>query len=296
MAISLNRARWKAALIGGAALLATGVTLVVVARHFLHPPRMPLTPEQMVAGFRAGTGPPLVFLHGAAGGADLSTADRLGYGGVELDVVTTKDGEPVVFHDLDLARVSGDPRRIRDLTAAELGRLAATQIEFPLLKDVLDRWGRRLAFIVEIKAENGSSYGAAEAACVAVRARQLEKSVILSSLDPDVVKELATRCRDVTVMYEITRVGQAVPDTYTSPVISVERSLMDDAFMEMARGRFRGISVFTVNDGAEALSLLVRGATLLQTDEPSDLSRLISRWSARGGAGHSPTPVPAVPR
>ena len=42
--------------------------------------------------------------------------------GIELDVQLSKDGEVVVFHDDDLKRMTGDSRRVDEVTLAELRR------------------------------------------------------------------------------------------------------------------------------------------------------------------------------
>lgn len=42
---------------------------------------------------------------------------------VETDCHLTRDGEVVLFHDTDLRRVAGDPRKIADVTLAELERI-----------------------------------------------------------------------------------------------------------------------------------------------------------------------------
>src|SRR5262249_48500588 len=41
----------------------------------------------------------------------------------ELDVQRTRDAQVVVLHDRDLMRLAGDPRRIADLTMADLERI-----------------------------------------------------------------------------------------------------------------------------------------------------------------------------
>ncbi|MCL2498974.1 MAG: glycerophosphodiester phosphodiesterase [Defluviitaleaceae bacterium] len=50
-----------------------------------------------------------------------------GADGIELDVHLSKDGEVMVFHDLTLERMTGEPGRICDFTAEELKRL-----DFPI--------------------------------------------------------------------------------------------------------------------------------------------------------------------
>jgi glycerophosphoryl diester phosphodiesterase len=68
-------------------------------------------------------------------------ARREGAQGTELDVQLSRDGEPFVIHDLDLARVTGgiDTRRVRDLDADALDRVRLLpDARVPRLSEVLD--------------------------------------------------------------------------------------------------------------------------------------------------------------
>lgn len=73
-----------------------------------------------------------------------------GVWGIEFDLRWTRDLHPVVHHDGDLARIFGDPRRIRDLT---LARLRADFPEVPTLAEVISRYGGRMHLMMEVKAE-----------------------------------------------------------------------------------------------------------------------------------------------
>src|ERR1700712_5718986 len=61
-----------------------------------------------------------------------------GYG-IELDVQLSADGEAMVFHDADLARMCGVGGRLSDHTAADLGamKLKGTDEGIPTLADTL---------------------------------------------------------------------------------------------------------------------------------------------------------------
>ena len=80
-----------------------------------------------------------------------------GYG-IELDVQLSADGEAVVFHDEDLARMTGAEGRLSDRTAAELAelRLAGTDERIPTLAEVLALVGRRALVLVELKTPAGA--------------------------------------------------------------------------------------------------------------------------------------------
>ncbi len=98
-------------------------------------------------------------LHGAGRAENSLSAFRAAANegfGIELDVRLSKDGVPVVFHDAELSRVTGDCRRVRDLTAKELSELSlsGTAEGIPTFREVLDTVAGRVPILVEIKEDN----------------------------------------------------------------------------------------------------------------------------------------------
>jgi glycerophosphoryl diester phosphodiesterase len=79
-----------------------------------------------------------------------------GYG-VELDVQLSADGEAMVFHDVQLARMTGAQGRIADHTAADLRRLklAGSDETIPTLADALTLVGHRALVQIELKTPPG---------------------------------------------------------------------------------------------------------------------------------------------
>lgn len=77
--------------------------------------------------------------------------------GTEFDVMLTSDGVPVVFHDFDLARMTGrrDVRRVSALTSRELNSITLDGGEYiPTLKTVLDWAVKTDALLnIELKSE-----------------------------------------------------------------------------------------------------------------------------------------------
>ncbi len=101
-------------------------------------------------GLWSPRGPPANSL-GAFQGACAS-----GYG-IELDVHLSADGEAMVFHDSQLAPMTGRPGRIADYSASDLGqmRLAGTQETIPTLAEVLTLVGHRAMVHIELKTPYG---------------------------------------------------------------------------------------------------------------------------------------------
>jgi glycerophosphoryl diester phosphodiesterase len=73
-----------------------------------------------------------------------------GIWGIEFDVRWTKDLHPVVIHDPDLKRVFGVDLTIAEVTRDELkSRFPAV----PSLAEVIEKYGKKLHLMIEIKAE-----------------------------------------------------------------------------------------------------------------------------------------------
>lgn len=74
--------------------------------------------------------------------------------GIELDVQASRDGEAIVFHDYELRRLTGEPGRVRERTAAELQAiaLAGTGEMIPTLADIVGLVDSRVPMLIEVKA------------------------------------------------------------------------------------------------------------------------------------------------
>jgi glycerophosphoryl diester phosphodiesterase len=131
----------------------------------------------------------------------LEAALRAGAQCVEFDVHFTADSVPVVFHDNDLARVTGNPGIIQQTSFAELRRLRASEFSrfgdafleepVPSLQDVLSllkQWASVTAF-VEIKTATIKHFGVDQVVPVLMDAlNDFQKQCILISFDRGVLE------------------------------------------------------------------------------------------------------------
>ena len=105
-------------------------------------------PYLQVSGGDAPRGWPLAFAHrGYAPNGEENTmaafraAVELGFGYLELDVRTTRDGVPMVFHDEELDRTTDGTGRVADRTLAELrGVRVAGREPIPTFEELLGEW------------------------------------------------------------------------------------------------------------------------------------------------------------
>jgi len=97
-------------------------------------------------------------LHNSAGVVEntleaFDAACRAGCG-MELDIQFSRDNEIVVYHDDDLKRLTGDPRRVSACTLDELKALPLGGVEsarIPTLREVLEVVNGRTPILIELK-------------------------------------------------------------------------------------------------------------------------------------------------
>lgn len=160
------------------------------------PPRRPLVLGHRGARHAAPENTLRAFELALAEGAD----------GIELDVRLTRDGVPVVIHDANLTRLSGDGRRglVEELSRDELLQVDVGRGErVPLLADVL-AWARaRNCYVnVEIKADVRDRKRLLSAVLeLLARERDAEDRLLISSFHPWFVKMLAGRLAPLPVCW-----------------------------------------------------------------------------------------------
>lgn len=207
----------------------------------------------------------------------------LGGAGIELDVHTTADGVPVVFHDATLRRLTGRPGRVARKTLAELRllRVAGTDERIPTLREVLalvaaPGRGRGRA-VVQIELKRGV---AVAPVVTAVRAARATRSVILASFELPLLAEAAQLAPRLPRM--LIAEGRGSPATLCRQLRAVgavglsvnHAAIRDRVFVEAIRGpvlagsrpRFT-LWTWTVNDPARMRELAQLGVDAILSDD-----------------------------
>ncbi len=202
-----------------------------------------------------------------------------------------KDGEIVVCHDTDLARVAGDPRLVADLDSAALGRVDLGHGEgVPRLAEVIDLCGRAgIGLNVELKRDVPSRPAAVLALARLLGARS-DVDLVVSSFDPWMLgafgalqpriprAQLVHRSRYVPAHLAAGRALRATG-------LHLEASLWTATRLEGLRRAHLWLAAWTVVDVAEARRLDALGADALITDEPGALRAF---FDSAPGPGPSP--------
>ncbi|MEN8158886.1 MAG: glycerophosphodiester phosphodiesterase family protein [Myxococcota bacterium] len=200
---------------------------------------------------------------------------------IEIDLHTTRDGVVVVAHDAELERIGGEGE-IGDVTLEGLRRLDAGGGEpVPTLDEVLDRFGARIPFNLELKQAGAGPYPGLPAATLeAVRSRALFGATLFSSFYDLVLHELRSLSAEARLALLISprapRGWLERAQTLGAEAVNPERSLVDRALVEQAHGAGLAVYVFTVDPEAEMQQMLDLGVDGLFTNVPDRMRRLLA--------------------
>jgi glycerophosphoryl diester phosphodiesterase len=225
-----------------------------------------VAPENTMAAFRAAMD----------GGADY----------IELDVQHTKDRQVVVLHDADFMRMGGDPRRIADLTAAEvatidIGRKHGPQFSgehAPTLEEVIDLVRGRIKINIELK-YNVPDPGLAPAVVELLRSEDFIDQVVITSLDYAALKQVKSLEPRLTTGHIVTA---AVGDVLRTEAdfLSLNSAKATTSLVRRARAIGKEVAVWTVNDPEVMLRMIERGVDNIITDDPALLVRVMRERAA----------------
>jgi glycerophosphoryl diester phosphodiesterase len=236
----------------------------------------------------------LVFAHrGASGYAPMNTlpaftlaADQ-GADGAELDVWLSKDGVPVVIHDMDVDATTDGHGRVADFTLAELrvldsGRWKGEEFantKIPTLGEVFESVGSRLLINVEIKSEEGMIEGVERVVADTIADHRMIDRVIVSSFDPRVLVRFRELMPQVAIGF--LEYPGTPPEAYDlAATLKCEAqhphySQVDAAFVARARERAAWVNTWTINEVAEAKRLQSLDVDVIMTDFPDTMLNAI---------------------
>jgi glycerophosphoryl diester phosphodiesterase len=145
------------------------------------------------------------FAHRGLHGADIvencraafEAAVSLGHG-IELDVQASRDGEAIVFHDYELRRLTGEPGRVRERTAAELQAVALSGAgeTIPTLGEVVRLVDARVPLLIEVKAP--TAFVGPLCASVLRAVRDYPGRMAIMSFNPEVPRWFYRNGRGIT--------------------------------------------------------------------------------------------------
>ena len=206
---------------------------------------------------------------------------------IEVDLHCTRDGEVVVVHDAELARIGGRGE-VGGASLAELRSLdAGAGQRVPTLDELLDGFGSRIALNLELKQASHGAYPALPAlAAEAVRRRGLLERTLFSSFYDPVLRELRRVEPTARIALLLARRAPARwverARALSAEAVNPELPLVDRAFVERAHSEGLVVYVFTVDPLDEMRRLLELGVDGLFTNVPDRMRELVGPWERAG--------------
>ena len=217
--------------------------------------------------------------------------------GIELDVMLSADGVPVVIHDFTLERTSNGQGQVGERTLAQLQALDAgsyfaprfAEERLPTLAQVLDALGGSLRINIELKSRTWAETGLEKSVAELVAQRGLNSSVIVSSFNPLSLWRMRRINPRIArgLLYE-RHMPLCLRRAWAAPFLGLnavhpQAGMVDAAYMRWARGKRYRVNVWTVNEPAEMERLLALGVDTLITDRPDVARKVVD--ARRGAAG-----------
>ncbi|NJD30750.1 MAG: hypothetical protein FIB04_02555 [Gammaproteobacteria bacterium] len=200
---------------------------------------------------------------------------------IELDVQRTRDGKVVVVHDGDLMRMGDDPRRVGEMTLAEIqsvdiGRKYAPQFageHVPTLEQVIDLVRGRARINVELK-YNVPDPGLAPAVVELLRQQDFLDQVVITSLDYAALKDVERIEPHLKTGHIVTAaVGDVVRTE--ADFLSLNSARATASLVRRAHSAGKEVAAWTVNDPEVMLRMIERGVDNVISDDPALLVRVM---------------------
>jgi len=215
-------------------------------------------------------------------------------GMIELDVLMSKDGVPVVFHDALLDAHTNGTGFVSDYPIDELKKLDAGSWfdekfegeQIPTLEQVLQFAAGRIALNIEIKTEavtDSIEGGVEQKSLQLVKKYDMEDRVLFSSFDYRAVQHLKELDADmpVAILYNRRESNQQVPHKL---VEAFSADAFNCSFRQLNRKWSRDLKthniphfIYTVNGKRKMKKLIAAGVTGIFTNKPDLLRQVVSK-------------------
>jgi glycerophosphoryl diester phosphodiesterase len=199
---------------------------------------------------------------------------------IEVDLHRTRDEVIVVTHDERLAGLGGSGE-IADVDVATVRALDAGDGQrVPTLDELLDRFGERIPFNLELKRGTRGPYPGLEAqSLAAVSSRGLLARTLFSSFYDPVLEVLRAESADARIGVLVSaRAAQGWLERtrrFAAEAVHLSALLATSDNVECAHAEGLAVHVYTVDDEGQMRTLLDRGVDGIFTNYPDRLRALL---------------------
>ncbi|TFH36665.1 MAG: glycerophosphodiester phosphodiesterase [Anaerolineales bacterium] len=230
---------------------------------------------------------PLVIAHrGASAIAPENTlsafrmAEELGADAIEFDVKLSRDGVPIILHDMTLQRTTDGEGELKNFTLTELQRLDAgstfspafTGERIPTLRQVLDEFKDRLLLNIELTNYSAWRDSLPQEVITNLHDANLSESILISSFNPIAlrrIQKLDPRIRTALLIGATTpRPLQWLLEALTPHQdLHPHHRLVNESLIRRTHRSKERVNTWTVNLYEQILALLRLGVDGIITDD-----------------------------
>lgn len=197
---------------------------------------------------------------------------------LELDVVSTRDGEVVCSHNFDLERESDATGFINQITWDELQQVQTGVrhkerypggVKFDRLVDVIDALPENVLLNIEIKTDGVLDFGTARRVARIVRDKKLHHRCLVSSFNPFAIGWVKLIDRTIFTGFILETMDYFDALNWVHPdCLHPAAELVTDDLLRFARERHLPVNVWTVNTRPAMDWLIAHSVKSIITDRP----------------------------
>ncbi|HCW54699.1 MAG TPA: hypothetical protein DG753_13405 [Clostridium sp.] len=207
----------------------------------------------------------------------------------EIDVQTTKDDVPVLFHDSTLKRISGISNEIKNLSYEEVSKIdngsyvgpEFADEKIPSLESVLEEAKGKIKLNIELKPMKEND-DVAEKTIELIKKYNMEDEVVVTSIDYDCLRQ--AKSYDPLIKYGyIIAMSVGEVENIDADFISIESSLVKPELITKLHDMNKEIHVWTINGEETAEDMIALGVDNIITDNVPMVRKVKNSmdWSSR---------------
>ncbi|TVX91720.1 glycerophosphodiester phosphodiesterase [Paenibacillus agilis] len=201
-------------------------------------------------------------------GAVQAGADR-----IELDIMQTKDGKLVVFHDENLKRLTGHDIPIYDITWEELQKLSlhdnGLTSRISTLDEVISTFKGKTKFTIDLK-PHGFEQDLVASLVNTIHKHGIQDEVYVQSTDYEFLQEFRAAAPKIKIGYVMFAAFRSL-HPYDVDYFAIEQSFISSRIIASAKLLNKPLYVWTVNDVDSAEHFYKLGVDGVITDITADI-------------------------
>lgn len=204
----------------------------------------------------------------------------------EIDILLSSDNVPMVIHDDNLKRLSGENVNVYEMTASQLSKLTLSQDghtgKISTLDEIINYARGKVDLLIELKLHGHEKANIVKQVTKVIEQNHFQKNCSIMSLEYDLVKDLKKHYPQYKTGYCVYgNLGRAKLNSLRElnvDFLIIEESMATNSFIAQCRKAWLPVYVWTVNKQQAMKSCLKMGAAGIITDHPKEARKIADQY------------------